>query len=1385
MEAEEPPPPPPERRWLRRLGWGVLALVLLAVLAVVVLDSSIGHRFVADRIAAMSPKSGLKVSVGRIDGSLFGKARIDDLTLSDPQGTFATVPEVQLDWRPLRWFSTGVDIRELVLRRGTLLRLPKLRPGDPDQPILPNFDIRIDRLQVERLTVAQGVLGAARRVDLIAQADIRKGRALIKADGNLGGSDRLAVLLDAEPDRDKFDLKLDVQAPRGGLLAGLAAMPGGLALKLGGKGSWRNWNGALLAEQDGKRLAALQLTNRVGRYGVLGLTWPEGLLSGLAGRAAGAEVAIAANGTLEDSVLRGTADLTGAALALRGAGAVDLARNRFDGLKLDASPRDPERLLPGVRLEATKLAATLDGPFRDLSAQYRLTVGQLISGTTRIESLTSSGNARFDGKAWKLPIDASAARVVTGDPTLDSRLVTVTAKGTLALSGAQIASDDLALSVPGIAAKLALRGDMARGSYGLAGPIAASGLALSNLGTADAAGRIVARFGAAPWLVNADLTGRMVRVDNATLTTIAGSDIRFGGKLSIGRAQPLLVESATLNGSQLSLALSGRMVPGSGAQLSGSGRHVQYGPFSVSGTVASEGPRLSATFANPMPGLGLKDVKLALAPIAGGFHIDTSGGSKLGSFTGKLGLFAPPGKPTRIAVERFDVWRTSVTGALALQNGLASGRLTFVGGGVDGTLDLTPQSGGQGFIAALTANDARFGGDIPLTIGTAKLNAQGLLRKGYNTVTGSMTGAGIGQGQFFLGRVAASARLTDGQGQVTASLAGRRGSRFDLQLLADVAPQRVAVAAQGQFAGQRIVMPRRAVLTRADDGWALAPTQIDFAGGRMIASGRLGAQANELKLALANMQLSAADIIASDLGLGGRISGLVDYRQAPRGVPTGEFKLKIAGLTRSGLVLTSRPIDMALVGSLLSDRLEARAIASEGGQVRGRLQARISGLGGQGALIDRISSAPLFGQLRYDGPADALWRLAALESFDLTGPLTVAADVTGSLAAPSIRGSLAGNGLALQSALTGTQVSDMTARGSFAGSQLVLSSLSGQTAGGGTISGSGSFDFSGIGQRGPTIDLRLAARAARVLARDDMAATVTGPLLIRSDGTGGVVAGRLTIDRAAWQLGRAATAEQLPIIRTREINRAVDGPALRTGAAPWRLMIDARGAGRVDVRGMGLDSEWSADIELRGTTANTAISGQAAMVRGTYEFAGKRFEMTRGRIVFDGRSPPDPRLDILAEDRESGLTARIAVTGTSLRPEVAFSSIPALPEDELLSRMLFGASITKISAPEALQLGAALASLRSGGGLDPINRLRRAIGLDRLRIVSADVAAGRGTGLAAGKFITRRLYAEVVTDGRGYSATQLEFRVTNWLSLLSAISTVGRESINAKISKDY
>ena len=218
---------------------------------------------------------------------------------------------------------------------------------------------------------------------------------------------------------------------------------------------------------------------------------------------------------------------------------------------------------------------------------------------------------------------------------------------------------------------------------------------------------------------------------------------------------------------------------------------------------------------------------------------------------------------------------------------------------------------------------------------------------------------------------------------------------------------------------------------------------------------------------------------------------------------------------------------------------------------------------------------------------------------------------------------------------------------------------------------------------------------------------------------------------------------------------------------------------------MGLSSEWQADVHVRGDTTTPQIFGSAEVVRGTYDFAGKRFDLSRGRIRFNGETPIDPQLDIIATGDANDVSATISIGGSALHPQISFASVPALPEEELLSRILFGSSISQISAPEAVQLASALASLRGGGGLDPINKLRSAIGLDRLRVLSADPTIGRGTSLAVGKYLGRRFYVELVTDGHGYNATSIEFRLTRWLSLLATISTLYDESVSVKVSKDY
>ena len=1374
--------------WAARL---VVLLLALLALAVLYLNTGSGRQFIVNQIAKIAPASGLKVSVGRIEGSVLWNATLYDVKFRDAQNKlFLTVPAVELNWRPYEFLYSGLDVRALVLHDGTLYAKPKLNPGNPNAPTLPNFDIRVDRFVIDNLTVSKGLVGDERHVNFQAHAHVHRGLVKLDANGQLGGGDRFTALVDAEPDGNVFKLDVDYRAPKDGLLASLVGTRHDTRVRVLGNGTWKKWDGAFVAKQDGAPLAALKLYNRSGAYRISGLAWHRDFLTGLPARALGDSTAVALVGTFKNSVLSGSAALRGAGMNVDGEGGIDLGRNAFKAARLKIVLVDKQLFGPGLTLRDVVIHTTLDGPWRGFSAPFDLKVGQADFGGTVFTRIGETGRLAYDGVRWILPLNASVQRIVTGNAIIDPRLVDGRLTGTVFLVNADLRSDDLQLRFPGLRADLTLRGDINRGGYGIAGPVEARGLVIQNLGTIDAGAKMRFLIGnGIPWRLAANFTGRMTKITNATVANLSGGNVRFTGGVVLGEAQPIAFQKLAIRANKLSLLLDGRIENGV-TTLIGSGRQVDYGAFTVKATLQKDGPHADLVFANPLPSAGLRDVHISLVPTKDGFKIDTSGQSTLGPFKGLLFLTSPPGGATHIRIDHLDVWRTAVIGDLTLGKGAASGTLRLSGGGLDGTIGLSPRGGAQGFDVNLSIRDATFGGSTPFSVRRGTITASGFLGNGNSSIQANVQAQGIDYGNMFIGRLAGRANIVNGRGTFDGSIAGRRGAQFDLQFTGAVAPDQIAVAARGNYAGQAITMPRRAVLAKQRHGsWLLQKTQVSYAGGIAIVEGQFGGSAGtRFTFSLSKMPLSLIDVTGADLGLGGSISGIVDYSASPGGLPTGQARVMVNGLTRSGLLLTSRPVDLALVAQLSPTMLQARAVLQDKGQMLGRLQGSISNLPAGGALFDRLSAGSLFAQLRYVGPADALWRLAALETFDVTGTLRVAADVRGTLADPQVRGSVAGDGLRVQSTITGSDLKQVHATGHFAGSRLELTGFSGTAPNGGTVVGSGIVDLAGLGPgRGPTIDLRIAANKAQIVDLSTMGATVTGPIRIVSNGVGGTIAGRLKVNKAYWRLGAATGASQLPNIKTTDINLPADIAPPRAPGAPWRFLIDATASSGIKVDGMGLDSEWSADVVLHGTTADPRIGGVARIVprQGFYDFAGTRFDITRGVIDFNENAPPNPQIDLEAETTVNSLTVQVHVGGSASKPDITFTSTPSMPEEEVLAQLLFGGSISNLSATDALQLGAAVASLRGGSGLDPINRLRKAIGLDRLRIVPADPSQNQGTALGLGKRFGHRFYAEIITDGRGYNATSLEFRITSWLSLLGSVSSLGRETVAAAYHKDY
>jgi translocation and assembly module TamB len=113
-EPEEALPRRRRGRWVKRAAKIVvgllLALLIGAAALLVFLDTDPGHRFLADRIAALAPKSGLKIRIGRIDGSIWGETKLRDVRVYDPQGLFVESPAIDVEWRPLAWIANRLVI---------------------------------------------------------------------------------------------------------------------------------------------------------------------------------------------------------------------------------------------------------------------------------------------------------------------------------------------------------------------------------------------------------------------------------------------------------------------------------------------------------------------------------------------------------------------------------------------------------------------------------------------------------------------------------------------------------------------------------------------------------------------------------------------------------------------------------------------------------------------------------------------------------------------------------------------------------------------------------------------------------------------------------------------------------------------------------------------------------------------------------------------------------------------------------------------------------------------------------------------------------------------------------------------------------------------------
>jgi translocation and assembly module TamB len=1320
---------PGVRKALKWTG-GIVAVLLLfpvvlIALLLVALNTSFGQHEAESLLAGVLGDS---IKVEGISGSIPAAPRLKHVEIRDDRGVWLSVDDIALEWSPLHLLSGVAQVDRLTVGRVDVARLPV--SSTPSQPGGGGFSLPVqvdaEAVHVARIDIGAPVAGAAAVLSLDGKAhlaSLQDGDADVtiqRVDG--AGTYKLSGKIDSAT----LLAKLDASEPAHGLVSGLAALPdlGALELHASIDGPW---------SAAATKLAISAGPLRAGATGSINIT----------GQAA-------------------DLDVTATAPAM--------------------TPR------PDVSWQSIALDAHVHGPFTKPAAMGTLKIAGVAASGAAIRSLSADLNGdagqvaltlRADGvripgpnpglfEADPLTLDASARLDAADRPVVFSlahRLLSI--KGT-AHTGGDITTD-IAVAVPDLAPLAAVGGIDLHGSTNLAIKAAVQGdtdrvdidgtLGVTG-GMAPIPGLIgpAAKLGVSATLHGADVALSRLTVDGKTVNLSANGGLTAGvvgldWKLALA---DLSVAAPTVSGTIAAQGhVSGKTddltahadidgevatkgFPKGPIKLVLDAQHLPGDPtghVTASGTFEGAPLTLDATAARDASGnLQATITKAAWKSLQADGAVTMANGAKLPD--GHLAL-----KVARLA-------DFSTLAGQQLAGSLDTG-VTLAADAA--TLKLTMQNAGvPGSGARSMTLDAHIANPTDHPVVRATLNVDGISAGGANgnvrlNVDGPDTALAL--------RLAATLENFQGSNLATNGAA-----------TLDIPKSALAISSlDTNWKGEtlRLLQPARLVFA---NGLSLEAFRFGVRNAELAVSGRVSPTL-DVTATLRNVTPALAQIVAPDLKADGNLSMDAHVTGTPAR-PTGTIKVSATGLKMragpaSGLPAATITANVALQGT--SAHVDARANA-------GRNQVTVTGT----APLDPAGAFAL----RAQGGVDLalLDPILSAQGRRVRGQITLDANVSGTSAAPRATGSVRLANGEVQDFTQGARLDNIEALIEANGDSIRIARFTAK-AGKGTLAANGT-----VGLAAPMpIDLTITGRNASPLDTDKLSASLNMDVTLKGALQAALAAaGNITVNSAEIRV-----PEHLPTtVATLDVRRPGQRPPPPPAPGPdiaLNVVVDA--PAQIFVRGRGLDAELQGRITVRGSAAAPQISGGFKMRNGTFSLAGTSLTFSSGEVTFDGSGRIDPTLNFVANSSNGTTTATLTITGYASAPKIALSSVPALPQDEVLAQLLFHQSASSLGPLQLAEIAAALAQISgvAGGSLDPLNSIRSGLGLDRLSVGGG--GSGSSATVEAGRYVAKGVYvgAKQATSGGGTQAT-VQVDLTHGLKLEADVGTGGGSATGAASS---
>lgn len=346
----------------------------------------------------------------------------------------------------------------------------------------------------------------------------------------------------------------------------------------------------------------------------------------------------------------------------------------------------------------------------------------------------------------------------------------------------------------------------------------------------------------------------------------------------------------------------------------------------------------------------------------------------------------------------------------------------------------------------------------------------------------------------------------------------------------------------------------------------------------------------------------------------------------------------------------------------------------------------------------------------------------------------------------------------------------------------------------------GTLAFDGMLDLTPDFPMDMKAQFSRFVAlrHPNATATLSGETALTGDITDALLKGNWVVNTAKILIRR--TGESVTELKVIEVDSLAaplmqdieengrDKPRKqRRRERPFSrnlaLDVNLKANDQIFLDGFGLNAELKGSANVTGTAAHPKLEGKMETVRGQWEFFDRTFTITRGEAIVSEQNLSAPLINIRAEAEAEDVLAIAQISGSTNSPKIEFSSIPVLPQDEVLSRVMFGRKLKNISPFQALQLANMLRSLsgKGGGEANPLSKLQGALGIDELKFGTGS-GNGEDVTVGVGKYLHENVYLEV-EGGAGENSGKVSVEVD--LTPRISVETEARQNAESAVRLNY